>query len=105
MIHVIHNAAHNVGKIYWNDHALLRMRQREIKIREVIEVTGIGNVIEEYHEDKPFPSVLISGRCSSGRALHVVVGVNSILGEIYIITCYEPEPSRWDENFSKRRKK
>jgi hypothetical protein len=105
MINCIRNAASNVEKIYWNDHALLRMRQRAITIREVVEVAGIGDIIEEYHEDKPFPSVLISGRCSSGRTLHVVIGVNSAHGEIYIITCYEPEPSRWDENFSKRRKK
>ena len=90
-------------KVYWKDHALARMRQRNIRVDDIVETLFSGEIIEEYRTDRPFPSVLVNGRTAAGRSLHVVVGVHAQAGEIHIITGYEPDPQRWNENFSKRK--
>jgi hypothetical protein len=61
----------------------------------------MGEVIEEYPDDTPYPSRLILG-CYRSRAIHVVAANNSIDGEIIIIIVYETDPSEWDSNCRKR---
>jgi len=51
-----------------------------------------GEIIEEYPDDKPFPSCLIYGRSADGRPLHVVCAVAPVSR---IITVYFPDESKW----------
>ena len=60
-----------------------------------------GKVIEEYPNDSPYPSCLISGRVNN-RPLHVVIAENEIDNELIVITVYEPDPVKWDDNFERR---
>lgn len=103
LISIIQEASRTPEKVYWKDHALMRMRQRGIRVDDILDALQSGEVIEEYRTDKPFPSVLVNGRTNKARPIHVVVGVNESAGEIHIVTGYEPDPLRWDENFSKRK--
>ena len=54
-------------------HAIQRMFQRKINEQEVKQVVAMGQTIEAYPTDKPFPSRLILGwrvsspPCRSGR--------------------------------------
>lgn len=57
---------------------------------------------ERYDRDLPLPSVLISGRTSQGRPLHVVVGMNFGERKLVIIMAYEPDPLKWTDDFSRR---
>lgn len=58
-------------------------------------------MIEEYPEDKYWPSYLIYGRTASGRPLHVQCS-HPMRPLVKIITLYEPDQSRWID-FKKRR--
>jgi hypothetical protein len=99
---VIKEALKESEKVFWKAHALMRMRQRGIRVDDIEEALFSGEVIEEYRSDKPFPSVLVNGRTLKGRPIHVVVGVNVEEQEIHIVTGYEPDPNRWDSNFGLR---
>lgn len=83
-------------------HALRQMFSRRISDSEVQEVIARGTIIEEYPDDKPYPSYLILGVVNS-RPLHVVGAYNRDEGEIIIITAYEPDPDQWRENKMRRR--
>jgi hypothetical protein len=56
--------------IEYRIHATRRMFQRNIHEDDIELVLREEEVIEDYDEDFPLPSVLISGRSSSDRPLH-----------------------------------
>ena len=43
-------------RIAFTKHSAIRMREREIYVDEVKKVLMCGEIIEEYLEDRPFPS-------------------------------------------------
>jgi len=70
------------------------MLERGILRRDVSSVIEHGRIIEEYQNDKPYPSFLMFGSVG-GRPLHVLVAHNEGSSTLYIITAYEPD----NENF------
>ena len=54
-----------------------------------------GEVIEDYPEDKPYPSCLILGWSFSGEPIHSVWAYNPANGWAVLITVYRPDPERW----------
>jgi hypothetical protein len=46
------------GNIEWQRHALERMMERKIPREAVKEVLKNGEIIEDYPDDKPYPSAL-----------------------------------------------
>jgi hypothetical protein len=79
------------------------MFERKISTDDVRQILSNGEVVEEYPEDKPFPSRLILG-WRGPDPTHVVVADNKTSGERIIITVYEPEPTMWEADFKRRRK-
>ncbi|MGO9014841.1 MAG: DUF4258 domain-containing protein [Dissulfurispiraceae bacterium] len=69
---------------------------------EVYEAVCGGEVIEEYPEDTPYPSVLIFGKTLIARPLHIVCAYNKEDSMAIVITVYQPNPELWMEY--KRRK-
>jgi len=67
----------------------------DISEKELIEAILDGGVIEDYSNDKPFPSCLIFGKSRDGRPIHVVCAYSKEDDITIIITTYEPDPSRW----------
>ena len=88
-------------RINWKKHALIRMFERNISRQEVKCAILKGEVIEDYSEDYPFPSVLIAYVPGNHRPLHVVVSYSD--NHCHIITAYEPDTKNFDNNFKKRR--
>jgi hypothetical protein len=88
------------GKIEWTLHAVKRVRERNIPFGAVINAIIHGEIIQEYHDDNPYPSCLI---CHNDKFLpiHVVVSSNNEI--VYIITAYIPSDEKW-ENDNKTRK-
>lgn len=74
-----------------------------IREKEVFEAIMHGEVIEEYENDKPYPSMLVSGRTNNERPLHVVCAYSRADDMAIIITVYHPNPNLWIDY--KRRKK
>ena len=71
------------------------MFERNISTDDLISVISSGEIIEEYPEDEPCPSVLIMGLIDS-VTYHTVIAVCT--DHIRVITVYIPEENKWIEN-------
>ncbi|MGO8787464.1 MAG: DUF4258 domain-containing protein [Terriglobia bacterium] len=90
------------AKLVFRVHALQRMFERQISPADVSAVIGSGETIEDYPQDKPYPSRLVLG-WRGGRPLHVVVAHNLSDNELIVITVYGPDAGLWDHNFRRRK--
>ena len=81
-------------------HALLRLRERNITIAQIESCIMHGEIIEEYPDDSPFSSALIS-ESRIGKPLHVVAGLGN--QEIWITTAYYPDLEKWESDFKTRK--
>lgn len=88
-------------KIIYRLHAIERMFERNISVEAVPNVINGGKIIEDYPDDKPYPSKLILGYVNN-KPVHVVCAVNKAKDEIIIITVYEPDKEKWNSNFERR---
>lgn len=82
-------------------HAARRMLQRGIRMDEIEHVLEHGDEIETHPDDTPFPGRLMLGSLS-GRPLHVVAADEPAAGLTYVITVYEPDPTKWEADFRRR---
>ncbi len=82
-------------KFIISNHARTRMFQRNISTDKLIEVVNNSSVIEEYHDDKPCPSVLLLGFVNT-EACHVVIA--DCIDHARIITVYYPAKDKWIED-------
>jgi len=90
------------SRVIFRIHALRQMFQRRISDIEIHEILREGVIIEDYPDDTPYPSCLVSGRANQ-RPIHVVMAYNNVEREAIVITAYEPDPEVWSENFSRRK--
>jgi hypothetical protein len=79
------------------------MFKRGLDEKDVTVLLAKGTIIEDYHDDFPFTSVLIIGVSNDNRPLHAVVGIDADMHRLYLITIYEPDPEKWSDNFTRRR--
>jgi hypothetical protein len=95
-----------LGNCYFSEHARREMEAEPLGIIRVDDVSCVlrtGEIIEDYPEDKPYPSCLVLGRTAGGRPLHVVCAPAPTDRRLIIITVYQPDPTRWDPEFKRRR--
>jgi hypothetical protein len=78
------------------------MFERQISVDDIIAVIDGGQTIENYQEDKPYPSRLVLG-WRGVRPVHVVVARNLSENELIVITVYEPDPKLWQDDFRRRK--
>jgi hypothetical protein len=89
----------------YSQHARAEMEAEElgeIKDQEVFEAVLKGKMIEDYPEDKPYPSCLIYGTTSDERPLHMVCAYAEDMNKVIIITVYQPRLDQWID-FERRR--
>ena len=89
-------------RIVFSGHAIRRMFEWKIGKDEVVGVLRTGDVIMEYHEDRPFQSRLMLG-FSGVRPFHVVAALDPATGTCYVITAYVPDQVIWQPDFRTRR--
>ena len=75
-----------------SNHARVRMFQRNISTEDIRQVVFQGEIIEDYHDDEPCPSVLLLG-FTEGIPCHVVV--SQCKDHARVITVYIPEKHKW----------
>lgn len=90
------------GRLQWQRHALERMLEREISRNDVKEVLSEGEIIENYPDDHPFPSILVLGFLNE-KPLHVVIGMDKEENWCYVITAYRPDPDHFKQDFKTRK--
>ena len=83
-------------------HAIDRMIERRISDEVIHHVLRAGETIENYPDDRPYPSRLVLGFFNE-RPVHIVVADNNEDGETIVITVYEPDPELWENNFRRRK--
>ena len=91
-----------VTRLVFRVHAVQRMFERQLSVEDVRQALASGENIEEYPNDRPYPSRLVLGWCES-RPLHVVVADNADDGELIVITVYEPDAALWSDDLRRRR--
>jgi hypothetical protein len=91
-----------IYQLIFSTHAIKRMFERSITKIDIRRVLVNGEVINDYPEDKPYPSQLILG-WSLKRPLHVVIAMDVKEQKLYIVTVYDPGLDQWEPNL--RRKK
>jgi len=75
-----------------------------IRIDEVLEALGGGEIIEEYPDDHPYPRSLILGRTRADRPPHVVCAPVLTEQRLIVITIYQPDPTRWEADLKGRKR-
>jgi len=91
--------------IYYSAHAKREMHTEplgRITDSEVFEAIMTGEVIEEYPNDLPYPSLLIFGETIKNRPLHIVCAFDKNEKIVIIVTVYEPSPDLWIEHRRRR---
>jgi len=88
--------------IFYTNHAVKQMFQRNISTHDVENVLDSGEAIMLYPEDKPWPSKLLFLTIDL-RPIHVVCSYNSDKQSIIVITAYEPSDELWDNDFKTRK--
>jgi hypothetical protein len=85
---------HVIGQGAWRmtRHALDRCDQRGISLNDVENVLLRGAVVEDYPDDRPFPSALLRGETPRG-ALFAVVALGDELARV--VTVHWLDPERW----------
>jgi len=92
------------GRVVYRVHAIQRMFSRRISEVELIEALDRAEVIEEDPNDKPYPSALLLGFTRDKRPLHVACAFDE-MGQLIIITAYEPDATRWEHDWKTRRER
>jgi hypothetical protein len=88
------------NKVLYTSHARVEMEEEEfgsIKEQEVFDAIQDCEIIEEYLDDKPYPSVLIYGKLKLSNPLHIVCAYSKEDDLAIIITVYRPNPDLWDD--------
>jgi hypothetical protein len=87
--------------LVYTKHAFRRMIQRSIPPIMVRQVLALGEVIENYPDDSPYPSFLILAFINE-RPIHIAAADDHTMKLTHIITAYEPSAVEWEPGFRKR---
>lgn len=82
------------GEFEFSKHAVNQSILRHISIHEVREAMTVGEVIEDYPDDKYGPSCLVFGYTQADRPLHVQCS-HPARPVLKIVTLYEPDANLW----------
>ncbi len=83
------------SRVRITDHADEEAFDDHLTYEEIYSSVIQGNIIEDYPNDKPYPSCLIFGRNFSNKPIHSVWAYNSNNLWAVLITVYRPDPERW----------
>ncbi len=86
------------NKVLYTRHAKREMETEEfgeILEREIFEAVQNGEALEEYHDDEPYPSVLIHGKTKKDRPVHIICAYSEEDDLVIVVTVYQPDVKKW----------
>lgn len=89
--------------IHWTYHVNMRMRNRFIERRKILDAVESFEIIEHYPDDKYLPSYLVWAQ-QGIEIFHVLIAVDKLNDRVLIVTAYKPDDERWESTYKKRRK-
>lgn len=90
-------------KLVLTEHGRVRLIERGITIDDVVACIENGEIIEQYEDDKPFPSCLVLGMAINHKYIHAVVSSDKEF--IYLITAYIPDIEIFGDDLKTRKER
>lgn len=83
------------GQIRITDHADEEAQSDRLSYDEIFSSVLTSTIIEDYPDDKPYPSCLVAGNAFKGEPVHSVWAYNEETKWAVLVTVYRPDPARW----------
>ena len=90
-------------RVWWTYHVNMRLGERSITRRMILDSADRYEIIESYPRDKYLPSYLIYTE-EQGIQFHILIAVDTADDNVRIITAYRPDPNHWDNELKIRRR-
>lgn len=81
--------------VKFTEHARAAMNSYRVTTDTVLSALDNGEIIEEYENDRPFPSCLVFGKTADSRPLHIVCALPPHVNILIVDTTYIPSEDRW----------
>jgi len=85
-------------------HATLARLHRGITLNHLKQALLNGDIIEQDPDKQPYPSCLVLGWLPSGDPLHIVCSRGDVSPALRIVTVYEPDDDRWEDDYRTRKR-
>ncbi len=83
-------------------HVNMRLKNRGILREAVVSSVSEYEIIEEYPDDRYFPSYLVYSRYRN-TVFHVLFAADAEGGDVRVITAYIPDSDQWKDDLKTRR--
>jgi hypothetical protein len=94
------------GDVRISEHGYDELVDDHIAVRDIINGVANAEVVEEYPEYPKGAALLLLLRDQDEFPVHVVWGIPKGFNRpAVLVTAYRPDPERWEEDFSRRKKK
>ena len=91
-------------RILWTHHVNMRLRNRSISRRAILDAVETFELVEAYPADKYLPSFLVLAK-GAIDAFHVLFAVDESGDNVRIVTAYRPDSDEWLPDLRSRRRK
>lgn len=93
------------GNIRISEHGYDELAADDLTVRQIVEGSPDGIVIEEYPEYPKGPCILIMFKDKEGQSIHAVWGIPYELSSpAVLVTAYRPDPGLWIDGLRRRKK-
>ena len=92
-----------VGDVRISEHGYDALFDDGLTVDQLLAGAGSAVVVEEYPEYQKGAAVLVLQQAIDGSPIHAVWGVpRGYNRPAVLVTAYKPDPSLWDETFTRR---